>query len=174
MPLEFDVKLEAKDMFRFNMYQTYTSFSGWSSIIFSIAMMGLAGYTYFTQGADMLPRILVYVCASILLLVYMPVTLWLRAKQSIKASPVLSDTLHYHVNEDGFTVTQGEASGVLAWKQIYKMVATKHLVLVYSARLNAYVIPRVQLGENYVPLAKLATGKLPKFRVRMKVTIKDV
>lgn len=174
MPIEFDIKLKAKDMFRFNMYQTYTGFSGWSSIIFSIALMGLAGYTYYTQGDAVLPRILLYVCASILLLVYMPVTLWLRAKQSIKASPVLSETLHYHVDEDGFTVTQGEASGVLAWKQIYKMVAIKHLVLVYSGRLNAYVIPRSQLGEYYIPLAKLATSKLPKFRVRMKVTIKDV
>ena len=89
-------------------------------------------------------------------------------------SPVLSNTLHYMVNEDGFTVTQGEANGVLAWKQIYKMVATKKLVLVYSNRIHAYVIPREQLGEYYVPLAKLARTKLPKYRFKMKVTIKDV
>ena len=38
MPLEFDIKLKAKDMFRFNMYQTYSGFSGWSSIIFSIIL----------------------------------------------------------------------------------------------------------------------------------------
>jgi len=174
MPLEFDVKLEAKDMFRFNMYQTYTSFSGWFSIIFSIALFGLAGYAAYNYGEEALPNILLYIGAGVFMLVYMPFTLWLRAGRSIKASPVLSDSFHYHVDEDGFTVTQGEASGVLAWKQIYKMVATKKLVLVYSNRLNAYVIPRKQLAEHYVPLAKLATEKLPKFRVRMKVTIKDV
>ena len=174
MPLEFDIKLKSKDMFHFNMYQTYTSFSGWSSIIFSIGMFGLAGYTGYLYGIDMLPRVLMYIVVGILLLVYIPMTLWMRAKQSLKASPVLSNTLHYHVDEEGFTVTQGEASGVLAWKQIYKMVATKHLVLVYSGRLNAYVIPKEQLGEQYVALAKLAADKLPKFRVRMKVTIKDV
>ena len=104
----------------------------------------------------------------------MPVTLWLRSKQTIKASPVLSGTLHYYVDKEGFTVTQGDASGVLAWKQIYKMVATKHLVLVYSGRMHAYIIPRVQLGEQYVTLAKYATEKLPKFRCRMKVTVQDV
>ena len=174
MPIEFDIKLAAKDMFRFNMYQTYTSFIGWSSIIFSIAMFGLAGYTGYTHGEAALSNIVMYAMVGVLLLVYMPITLRLRAGQSIKASPVLSNTLHYHVDGDGFTVTQGEANGVLAWKQIYKMVATKHLVLVYSNRINAYVIPRTQLGEHYVPLAKLATDKLPKFRVRMKVTIKDV
>lgn len=174
MPLEFDIKLKARDMFRFNMYQTYTGFSGWSSILFSLALLGAAGYTFYMQGTDMLPRILLYIGISIFLLVYMPATLWLRAKQSITASPVLSQSLHYQVDTEGFTVTQGEASGVLAWKQIYKMVSTKSLVLVYSGRLNAYVIPREQLGEQYIPLAKLATEKLPKYRVRMKVTIKDV
>ena len=46
MPLEFDVKLEPKDMYRFNMYQTYSGFSGLSSIIFAIALFGLAIYTY--------------------------------------------------------------------------------------------------------------------------------
>jgi len=174
MPLEFDIKLEAKDMFRFNMYQTYTSFSGWSSIIFAILMFGMGGYIFYVNGEAGLSKVLIYVFAGILLLIYMPFTLWMRAGRSIKASPVLSNVLHYHVDEDGFTVTQGEASGVLAWKQIYKMVATKNNVLVYSNRMNAYVIPRSQLEDKYIPLAKLATDKLPKFRLRMKVTIKDV
>lgn len=174
MPLEFDIKLKAKDMFRFNMYQTYTSFSGWSSILFALMMFGLASYSAYTYGEVAMAKIVMYIAVGVFLLSYMPFTLWMRAGRSIKASPVLSNVLHYHVDEDGFTVTQGEASGVLAWKQIYKMVATKSNVLVYSNRMNAYVIPRAQLGEQYVPLAKLATDKLPKFRVRMKVTIKDV
>ena len=161
-------------MFLFNMYQTYTSFSGWFSILFGVALFGFAGYTCYAYGEAGYANAILYVVAGVFLLVYMPFTLWMRAGRSIKASPVLSGVLHYHVDADGFTVTQGEASGVLAWKQIYKMVATKSNVLVYSNRINAYVIPKAQLGENYVPLAKLATEKLPKFRVRMKVTIKDV
>ena len=171
MLLEFDIKLESKDMFRFNMYQTYSGFSGLSSIVFAIIMFGLTVYTY---GEIPTVNTVMYIGIGILLLVYIPITLWLRAKQTLKASPVLSSILHYAVDEDGFTVTQGEASGVLAWKQIYKMVATKHLVLVYSNRINAYVIPKKQLGEQYVTLAKLAREKLPKYRFRMKVTIKDV
>lgn len=174
MPLEFDIKLKPKDMFLFNMYQTYTSLSGWSSILFAFGMFGLAGYMGYTYGEAGMSKVFLYIALGVFLLVYMPFTLWMRSGRSIKASPVLSNVLHYHVDTDGFTVTQGESSGVLAWKQIYKMVATKSNVLVYSNRLNAYVIPRAQLGEQYVSLAKLATDKLPKFRVRMKVTIKDV
>ena len=171
MPIEFDVNLKVKDMFRVNMHQTYTGFSGFLSIFSSVLLFGMAIYTY---EKVTLTYTVLYVFFGVILLVYQPLTLWLRAKQSIKVSPVLSNTLHYMVNEDGFTVTQGEANGVLAWKQIYKMVATKKLVLVYSNRIHAYVIPREQLGEYYVPLAKLARTKLPKYRLKMKVTIKDV
>ena len=174
MPLEFDIKLKPRDMFLFNMYQTYTSFNGWFSIVFGAALLVSAGYAFVVYGEAGYSNAILYAAAGVFLLAYMPLTLWMRAGRSINASPVLSSVLHYHVDADGFTVTQGEASGVLAWKQIYKMVATKSNVLVYSNRMNAYVIPREQLGEQYVPLAKLATYKLPKFRVRMKVTIKDV
>ena len=174
MPLEFDIKLKPRDMFLFNMYQTYTSFNGWFSIVFGAALLVSAGYAFVVYGEAGYSNAILYAVAGVFLLAYMPLTLWMRAGRSINASPVLSSVLHYHVDADGFTVTQGEASGVLAWKQIYKMVATKSNVLVYSNRMNAYVIPREQLGEQYVPLAKLATDKLPKFRVRMKVTIKDV
>ena len=171
MPIEFDINLKAKDMFRFNMHQTYTGFNGFLSIFASIILFVAAGYTY---GNVPVSYTVMYVFFGLLLLVYQPITLWLRAKQSIKTSPVLGNTLHYLVDEDGFTVTQGEASGVLAWKQIYKMVSTKKLVLVYSSRVHAYVIPREQLGEHYVSLAKLARNNLPKYRLKMKVTIKDV
>lgn len=171
MPIEFDVDLKAEDMFRFNMYQTYTGFSGIVSILLSVLIFGMAIYTY---GEVSISYTVMYVFFGIVLLAYLPITLWLRAKQSIKASPVLGNTLHFLVDEDGFTVTQGEASGVLAWSQIYKMVATGKLVLVYSSRVHAYVIPRRQLGEYYVPLAKLAAAKLAKYRMKMKVTIKDV
>ena len=34
--MQFDIKLKSQDMYRFNMYQTYTGFHGWFSIIVSI------------------------------------------------------------------------------------------------------------------------------------------
>ena len=174
MLIEFDIKLKAKDVFRFNLDQTYTSFNGWSSLLFAAVLFGMAGYSIVTQNMEIQPKVFLYIFAGVLLLLYLPCTLWLRSRQSLNASPVLNNMLHYQVDTDGFTVTQGEAKGVLPWKQIYKMVATKHLVLVYSNRINAYIIPRRQLDGQYVALAKLAVSKLPKFRVRMKVTIKDI
>lgn len=165
MPIEFDITLTAKDMYRFNMYQMYSGFHGWFSVIISILIFVVAGVTY---GDLEITYTILYVVFGILFLVYLPVSLSLRSKHSLAASEVLRNALHYSVGENGFTVSQGEASAELLWTQIYKMVATKNNVLVYSNRTNAYVIPREQLGENYRALAELAAGKLEKYRIKMK------
>ena len=44
--MQFDIKLKSQDMYRFNMYQTYTGFHGWFSIIVSIIIFIVAGLTY--------------------------------------------------------------------------------------------------------------------------------
>lgn len=165
MQAEFEIRLKPEDLYRFNMYQMYTGIHGWISIVLGIAVLILAVRTY---GAVEMTYTLLYAVFGILFLFYAPVTLKLRSKKLIAASEELSKPLHYVVDEEGFKVSQGEASAVLAWNQIYKMVATKRNILVYSSRKNAYVIPREQLGENYQTLAKLANEKLEKFRVKMK------
>lgn len=165
MQAEFEIRLKPEDLYRFNMYQMYTGIHGWISIVLGIAVLILAVRTY---GAVEMTYTLLYAVFGILFLFYAPVTLKLRSRQSIAASEELSKPLHYVVDEEGFKVSQGEASAVLAWNQIYKMVGTRRNILVYSSRKNAYVIPREQIGENYQTLAKLANEKLEKFRVKMK------
>lgn len=166
MPIEFDITLTTKDMYRFNLYQTYTGFQGWFSVAVSIFVFAVAVMTF---GEVSAARTVLYVVFGILFLIYLPVTLYLRSKHNIAASEVLQYPLHFSVGEDGFTVSQKEESAKLPWEQIYKMVAAKSNVLVYSSRVNAYVIPREQLGNAYGELAELAAKKLPGYRLKMKV-----
>lgn len=166
MTVEFDIKLTSRDMYRFNMYQIYSGVHGWVSALAAILFWVMAGRNY---GEVTMTYTILYIAFGFVFLLYLPITLYVRSKHSIAASEVLSDTLHYAVGETGFRVSQGEASAELKWEQIYRMVATKHNVLVYSNRVNAYVIPREQLGEAYVPLAELANAKLAKHRVKMRM-----
>ena len=48
------------------------------------------------------------------------------------------------------------------------MKETKDMVLVYTNRINAYIIPKAQLGESYKELSTLAHKKLEKYRIKMK------
>lgn len=165
MEIEFDITLTPKDMYRFNMYQTYTGFQGWFSILISIFLFVAAGLTY---GEVTVTRTFLYLLLGLLFLIYMPVTLYLRSRHNIAASEVLKHPLHFSVGEKGFTVSQKEESAKLPWEQIYKMVSTKSNVLVYSSRINAYIIPREQLGDKYAALAELGKEKLPQYRIKMK------
>lgn len=166
MPVEFDITLTSKDMYRFNLYQTYSGFHGWFSIVVSVIIFAVAGLTF---GELETTYTVLYIVFGIIFLIYPPFSLYLNSKRSLKASEVLTKPLHYEVGETGFTVSQNGESAVLLWEQIYKMVATKKLVLVYSNRTNAYVIPREQLGGQYMALSEISNKKLPKYRVKMEV-----
>ena len=84
-------------------------------------------------------------------------------------SEVLRGTLHYEVDEEGLHVSQKEESALLPWERVDGTVATKHNVLVkYSSQINAYVIPRAQLGESYAALQTQAAAHLPAYRLKMK------
>ena len=102
--MQFDIKLKSQDMYRFNMYQTYTGFHGWFSIIVSIIIFIVAGLTY--GGLDITYTVL-YIAFGIIFLLYMPVTLWLRSKSALAASEVLRGTLHYLVDEKGLLFLRG-------------------------------------------------------------------
>lgn len=164
MTVEFDVQLEPKDLYRFNLYQTYTGSQGIISILIAI-LAGVMTAVSISDGSY--NYAFLYGVFFVLFLGYIPVTLWTRAKLSLKTNAVLAGTLHYEVSEEVIRVTQGEESGELPWKQIYKMIATKHNVLIYSGRKNAYIIPRTQLGDKYGELSALAKSQLESFRVKM-------
>ena len=165
MTVEFDVKLTLKDMYRFNMYQAYTGTQGWLAIFVAILLFAKA-ITDFGE-VSMTKTILVAVL-GVIFLFYIPVGLYMRSKKRLETTESLRNTLHYAVSDAGIAVAQGEATGELKWNQIYKMIATKSHVLIYSNRINAYVIPREQLGEKYTALAELANKNLERHRVKMR------
>ena len=97
MPLKFDITLTAEDMYRFNMYQTYSGFHGWFSIAFSILIFVVAGVT---RGKIEAAYTALYIVFGIVFLVYPPVSLYLRSKRTLAMSEELRGTLHYEVMRD--------------------------------------------------------------------------
>lgn len=165
MPMEFDIKITDKDMYRFNMYHAYTGFQGIFATVIGIAVLVVAAVTF---GKIEITYSILYLLFGVIFLFYVPVSLKMRSKRQILASPVLKETLHYTVDEAGIHVSVGEQTADLEWKMIYKIVSTKSNLLIYSSRVNAYVIPRAQLGEQYEAVKALAKQKLESYRLRMK------
>lgn len=165
MKTEFDIQLQPVDMYRYNLYHTYTSLSGYLSILLSLIAFAAAVKTW---GEVTLVYTVIYLALGVLLLFYVPVTLYLRSKQQVLASPVLKNVLHYTVDDTGVTTSQGEASSTLAWDQVYRVVATKHNILICINPRNAFIIPRAQVAEEYQTIRQIAKKHLEKYRFKMK------
>ena len=93
----------------------------------------------------------------------------MRVNKTIKdTNNALSKTLHYEFSEENIKVAVEAESVEFNWENIFQMKETKDMVLVYTNRINAYIIPKVQLGESYKELSALAHKKLEKYRIKMK------
>lgn len=165
MTVAFDIKPQAKDLYRFNMHKTYTGLYGWVSIILAVLAFIMAAVTI---GQTEVLYTILYLACGVLFLCYLPIALWRSANHVIKTNEVLSGTVHYELSEDGIRLTQGEENGELMWSEVYKLTADAKLVLIYVNRQNAYIIPREQIGDKYAELKELATKQLEKYRVKFK------
>ncbi|MCI8446870.1 MAG: YcxB family protein [Eubacterium sp.] len=165
MKTEFDIQLQPKDMYRYNLYHAYTSASGYVAIAAAgIALWGAVK----TWGEVSLSYSFLYIALGILFLVYTPGVLYLRSKQQVLGSPVLKGVLHYVIDDTGVTTSQGEANSVLTWDQVYRVVATKHNILVCINPQNAFIIPRAQVVQEYEAIRQIAQAHLETYRFKMK------
>lgn len=165
MKTEFDIQLHTIDMYRYNLYHTYTTASGYLAILISFIAFAAAVRKW---GEVSLSQSVMYVALGVILLVYTPLTLYLRSKQQVQGSPVLKNVLHYTIDDAGVTTSQGEMSSTLLWEQVYRVVATKHNILVCINPRNAFIIPRAQVMQEYDAIRQIAQEHLEKYRFKMK------
>ena len=103
-----------------------------------------------------------------MIILYVPLNLRSRVKKQMKNTEVYKEPIHYTFDENGITTSFADQSVTMPWKQLYKIVSTKHLVLLYGGRIRANVIPRDQLGEAYGALYELARSQMDSYRFKMK------
>lgn len=166
MKVTLDIKLDAKDLFKFNMMQAYRGMQGSLSIILPILIFAYAVTSY---GNVSIGSTLVYIGLGIMFLVYVPVSLWLRVNKTVKdENNALSKSIHYEFEEETIRVSVGEESVEFKWENVFQMKTSGNLLLLYTNRINAYIFPLVQVGDQYEALSKLAHSKLEKYRIKMK------
>jgi hypothetical protein len=143
--MQFDVKMTTGLLYDYLLRQAFTSLSGWLTLGLSAVMIGL----YFTGGQ------LILLFVGLIGVVYTPVYLYGRAKLQMQINKSFKGILHYRVDSRGIEISQeGEAARV-EWEQLYKAVATRKSILVYTSRYNAWIFPDKDLGEQRGRLVEL-------------------
>lgn len=167
MPLEFQARVRDMDMYRFNMYHAYTSMQGIFSLVVGAVLLALAIVSaHRLDAGDML----LYVGLAVVLVAYVPISLWFRSKCQIAMSEVLQQPISYSLQKQGIVVTSpaSEESATLPWESVYKVVTTRNNLLIYSNRVNAYVIPREAVQAQFPQMRQIFEEHVENYRLRIK------
>ena len=163
MELDFDVRITTPVLFDFLLRHTYTSLQGILGVI-----IGLLAIGYYVYARD-----LMFLIVGIVVLIYLPLTLLMRAVRQAKTNPAFKNVLHYHLDEAGLEVSQGQASQRIGWAQVLKVTGTKKSIFLYTSPVNATILPRGDLGEREAELFTLLEKSLPPEKLKVKALLRE-
>lgn len=152
MRVEFDVKMNTGYMYDFLLNHMYRRFQGIFSVVLGLAAIGLC---IFTWGKVQTPFTMAYGFFGIMFLVYLPFTLFTKAKRQVLLTPMFKKPLHYLVDDTGIKITQGEDEAFSSWDEIKKVSQSPQSVILYRSKVNAFVWPKKAIGDNYDKLMSI-------------------
>lgn len=77
----------------------------------------------------------IYLILGVVILLYLPWTLYIKSKQQAVNNPVFKEPLHYVLDENGITISQGDSSTCQKWEDCLKAVSTGRSIIVYTAKI---------------------------------------
>lgn len=156
--IEFDVRIKAGDLYDYMLRHTYSGFSGlFGSLVGALMVVG----GVYMQGWLM-------VIAGIVLLCYLPWTLFLKSRQQMLANPAFKEPLHYVLDEEGIHVSQKDTEEMQKWEDIVKAVSTGRSLIVYTSRMNACIFPKRDLGDSTAAVIQILCTHLPAKKVKIR------
>lgn len=158
MEIEFDIKINAGVLYDYMLHHTYTSASG---------LLG-TGVGALMIVAFSMQHSVIFLIAGIVILAYLPWTLFIKSRQQMLANPAFKEPLHYRLDEEGITVSQNEAEEKQTWDQMYKAVSTGRSIIVYTSRVNASIFPKQDLGSDKAKVIEIISTHMPPSKVKIR------
>ena len=156
--IELDVKIEAKDLYDYMLRHSYNSPAGVVGSCFGALMIVFAAMT----GQWL------YLVFGLIILLYLPWTLFIRSKQQILSNPSFQQPLHYMLDEQGITISQGEESVQYLWTEMVKAVSTGRSIIVYTSKINATIFPKKQMGDMSAAVIEMISTHMPSAKVKIR------
>ncbi|MDE6608520.1 MAG: YcxB family protein [Lachnospiraceae bacterium] len=158
MEIEFDIKINANVLYDYMLHHTYTSASG---------LLG-TGVGALMIVAFSMQHSVIFLIAGIVILAYLPWTLFIKSRQQMLANPAFKESLHYRLDEEGITVSQNETEEKQSWEQMHKAISTGRSIIVYTSRVNASIFPKKDLGENKAKVIEIISTHMPPSKVKIR------
>jgi len=141
LDLEFDVKITTGALYDFKLQHTYKK-----PITILATVLGFFCIYLFFAREDT-TRIL-FLILGVAFIVYEPLTAIYRSYIQAKLMPSFQEPLHYRFCEEGIEVSQNGECQMAKWEQCVKACNTRKSIIVYTSKVNAFILPRVDLGSQ--------------------------
>lgn len=159
MKVEFDAHITAGDLYDYMLSHTYSGFSG----LFGSVVGALFIVWYFAMGAQ-----IYYLAAGVIILFYVPCSLYMRAKKQAATNEFFKKPLHYTLTDEGITVTQEEYEMFHEWSIVYKAKSTNRSLLLYTSKINAWIFPKKDLGKDKEAVIQMISQHVAPDKVKIK------
>ncbi len=158
MELEFDVKVTPGALYDYLLYHTYTGLSGVIGTLVGV----------FLIMAFMSTRYFIYLIAGVVMIAYLPGSLFLKANQQAVNNAAFRQPLHYKMTDEGISVSQGENEEKQSWDNCVKAVSTPRSVILYTSRATASIFPKKDLGNKQEALIQMISTHMDPKKVKIR------
>lgn len=156
--VEVDIKISAGDLYDYMLMHSYNSPSGIMGSTLGAVMVLVALST----------KQWLFLIGGLTLLLYLPWVLFIKSRQQAINNPVFKQPLHYVLDENGITISQGETSTTQGWEDMVKAVSTGRSIIVYTSRVNATIFPKRQLGDKKTAVIETISKYMPPAKVKIR------
>lgn len=156
--VELDIKIDSKDLYDYMLMHHYNTAGG-------VMGSGLGAVCILVALSN---QKWIFLIAGIILLAYLPWTLFLKSKQQVLTNQAFKEPLHYVLDDTGITVSQGEASEHQDWDQMVKAVSTGRSIIVYTSKVNATIFPKNQMGDSKDAAIAIISTHMPPNKVKIR------
>ena len=94
--------------------------------------------------------------------------LYIKSKQQAVNNPVFKEPLHYVLDENGITISQGDSSTCQKWEDCLKAVSTGRSIIVYTAKNNATIFPKSQMQDKTTDVIEMISTHMPPTKVKIR------
>lgn len=156
--VELDVKIEAGDLYDYMLMHTYNSAAGIMGTAFGAVLILLAVGT----------QRWAFIALGAVVILYLPWTLFIRSRRQVLSNPSFQKPLHYVLDEEGLTISQGEDSVRYLWEEMHKAVSTGRSVILYTSRVNATLFPKRQMEDKKTDVIEMISTHMPPAKVKIR------
>lgn len=145
MRYEFDFQMDEKILGDF--YKSH-NMSGISGMLWP--MLGVVAFALAVLSAEGTPLIyrLVYAVLGLMFLFYIPWDLKRKARKQVKTNPYYAQPIHYVLDEQGITSSQGDQIATVPWENFCRVKLTKKSMFIYMRNKSACIFSLDVFGKD--------------------------